>query len=63
MNSKQIIKKLNADGWYLARVKGSHLRSLLVAGAASAPTAVADAAYFDGLRERVRKPSAAGTHG
>ena len=39
-----------------------HLRSLLVAGAASAPTAVADAAYFDGLRERVRKPSAAGTH-
>lgn len=40
-----------------------HLRSLLVAGAASAPTAVADAAYFDGLRERVRKATAVGTHG
>ena len=24
MNSKQVIKKLDADGWYLARVKGSH---------------------------------------
>ena len=24
MNSKQVIKKLEADGWYLARVKGSH---------------------------------------
>jgi predicted RNA binding protein YcfA (HicA-like mRNA interferase family) len=24
MNSKQIIKQLVADGWYLARVKGSH---------------------------------------
>lgn len=23
-NSKQIIKKLEVDGWYLARVKGSH---------------------------------------
>ncbi|HSN79649.1 MAG TPA: type II toxin-antitoxin system ParD family antitoxin [Rhodoferax sp.] len=40
-----------------------HLRSLLVAGAASAPTAVADTAYFDGLRERVRKATAVGTHG
>lgn len=39
-----------------------HLRSLLVAGAASAPTAVADTAYFDGLRERVRKATAVGTH-
>lgn len=38
-----------------------HLRSLLVAGAASAPTAMADAAYFDGLRERVRKATAGGT--
>ena len=24
MNSKQIIKKLEAEGWYLARVKDSH---------------------------------------
>lgn len=24
MNSKQIIKKLEMDGWFLARVKGSH---------------------------------------
>jgi len=24
MNSKQVIKQLEADGWYLARVKGSH---------------------------------------
>jgi len=24
MNSKQIIKQLEADGWYLARVRGSH---------------------------------------
>jgi predicted RNA binding protein YcfA (HicA-like mRNA interferase family) len=24
MNSKQIIKQLEADGWILARVKGSH---------------------------------------
>ena len=40
-----------------------HLRSLLLAGAASAPEAVADAAYFDGLRERVRKATAVGPHG
>lgn len=40
-----------------------HLRSLLVAGAASAPTVVADAAYFDGLRARVGKATAAGTRG
>ena len=40
-----------------------HLRSLLVAGAASAPAAVADAAYFHGLRERVRKATAVGKHG
>ena len=39
------------------------LRSLLLAGAASAPEAVADAAYFDGLRDRVRKATAVGTHG
>lgn len=30
------------------------LRGLLLAGAASAQAAVADDAYFDGLRERVR---------
>jgi len=24
MNGKQVIKKLEAEGWYLARVKGSH---------------------------------------
>ena len=24
MNSKQIIKQLEAEGWFLARVKGSH---------------------------------------
>lgn len=24
MNSKQLIKQLEADGWFLARVKGSH---------------------------------------
>lgn len=35
------------------------LRSLLIAGAESAPTAPADAGYFEGLRDRVRK--AAGT--
>jgi antitoxin ParD1/3/4 len=32
-----------------------HLRDLLLAGAASAPAAPADARYFDGLRNRVRK--------
>ncbi|NGM88168.1 type II toxin-antitoxin system ParD family antitoxin [Parapusillimonas sp. SGNA-6] len=31
------------------------LRDLLLAGAASAPGAPADPAYFDGLRDRVRK--------
>ena len=31
------------------------LRGLLLAGAASAPAAPADAAYFEGLRDRVRK--------
>ncbi|TFL08834.1 addiction module toxin, HicA family [Pusillimonas caeni] len=24
MNSKQIIKRLEAEGWYLTRVRGSH---------------------------------------
>lgn len=32
-----------------------HLRGLLVAGAESAATAPADAAYFDALRDRVRR--------
>lgn len=31
------------------------LRSLLLAGAASTPTAPADSSYFEGLRNRVRK--------
>ncbi len=31
------------------------LRSLLLAGAASASTTPADASYFEGLRDRVRK--------
>jgi len=31
------------------------LRGLLLAGAESAPAAVADSAYFDTLRERVRQ--------
>jgi antitoxin ParD1/3/4 len=36
------------------------LRGLLLAGAATAPAAVADEAYFDGLRARVRKGGRAG---
>lgn len=32
-----------------------HLRNLLLAAATSAPAAPADASYFEGLRERVRK--------
>lgn len=31
-----------------------HLRNLLLEGASSAPTAPADSAYFNALRERVR---------
>ncbi|HQU17053.1 MAG TPA: type II toxin-antitoxin system ParD family antitoxin [Gammaproteobacteria bacterium] len=38
-----------------------HLRDLLLAGAASAPTAPADAAYFKKLRNRVHKPAKSGT--
>lgn len=34
----------------------SQLRSLLLAGASSSPTASVDKAYFDGLRKRVRSP-------
>lgn len=37
-----------------------HLRGLLLAGAASAPTVVADSAYFDSLRKRVDTATAAG---
>ena len=33
------------------------LRALLVEGAASSPGLVADEAYFDGLRARVRRPA------
>ncbi len=36
------------------------LRDLLLKGADSVPAAPADAGYFDGLRERVRKASASG---
>ena len=39
------------------------LRSLLVAGASSLPADVADAAYFEGLRERVRLAATAGSRG
>mgnify|MGYP006973033663 CR=1 FL=1 len=34
------------------------LRGLLLAGAASAPAVPADAGYFEGLRDRVRKAAA-----
>jgi len=40
-----------------------HLRGLLLAGAASAPAAPADPAYFEGLRDRVRKAAKVGVHG
>jgi antitoxin ParD1/3/4 len=40
-----------------------HLRGLLLAGAASAPAAPADAAYFEGLRDRVRKGAKVGVRG
>lgn len=40
-----------------------HLRCLLLAGAASAPAAVADTGYFAGLRERVRTATAKDTGG
>jgi antitoxin ParD1/3/4 len=39
------------------------LRGLLLAGAASAPTAPADPAYFEGLRNRVRKVAKTGARG
>ena len=37
-----------------------HLRDLLLQGAASAPGAVADGAYFDSLRQRAQKHRVAG---
>jgi len=40
-----------------------HLRGLLLAGAASAPAAPADLAYFKGLRVRVRKAAKDGARG
>lgn len=40
-----------------------HLRGLLLAGAATAPAAPADGAYFEGLRDRVRRVTKAGTRG
>lgn len=39
------------------------LRGLLLAGAASAPAAPADDAYFDSLRNRVHQIAKSGTHG
>ena len=39
------------------------LRSLLLTGAASVPAAPADARYFEGLRDRVRKSAQAGAQG
>jgi len=36
----------------------SRLRNLLLEGAASAPTGVADDAYFEGLRDHVRRHTA-----
>lgn len=36
-----------------------HLRNLLLAGAASPPAAVADAAYFEGLRKRIHSTTSA----
>jgi antitoxin ParD1/3/4 len=35
-----------------------HLRGLLLEGASSPPAAPADAAWFDGLRDRAGKPAA-----
>ena len=37
-----------------------HLRGLLLAGAATTPTAPVDPAYFSGLRDRVRKAAKVG---
>jgi antitoxin ParD1/3/4 len=40
-----------------------HLRELLLAGAASAPTTAVDAAYFDDLRKKVRPAATRGRRG
>ena len=39
------------------------LRSLFMVGAASAPAAAADSAYFEGLRSRMREGTQAGSQG
>ncbi len=39
------------------------LRGLLLAGAASPPTAAVDATYFEGVRDRVRKAAKARRQG
>ncbi|CAG4893773.1 hypothetical protein R69919_01721 [Paraburkholderia gardini] len=41
----------------------SRLREMLLVGGASEPAGVADPAYFDGLRAKVRKPGKTGTRG
>ena len=40
-----------------------HLRGLVLAGAASAPMATANAAYFDALRDQVRQAAKSGAGG
>ena len=40
-----------------------HLRSLLLAGAASSPAVTTDTAYFEGLRDRIRKAAKVGDRG
>jgi antitoxin ParD1/3/4 len=40
-----------------------HLRSLLLTGAASAPTKMVGAAYFEGLRSRVGRAAKSGAKG
>lgn len=40
-----------------------YLRGLLISGAASAPAAPADPAYFEGLRHRVRKAAKVSARG
>jgi antitoxin ParD1/3/4 len=40
-----------------------HLRELLLAGAASAPTNAVDAAYFEDLRKKVRQAATPGRRG
>jgi antitoxin ParD1/3/4 len=40
-----------------------HLRELLLAGAASAPTTAVDAAYFEDLRKKVRQAATPGRRG